>query len=81
MNRGRVGEERGSKEIDRCPLTLTGGASLVWVQSEWGVSAGIMDSLICEAVEVQASGSLKPTIEVCILQSICARFGNPVLSC
>jgi hypothetical protein len=22
MNRGRVGEERGSKETDRCPLTL-----------------------------------------------------------
>jgi hypothetical protein len=21
MNRGRVGEERGSKETDRCPLT------------------------------------------------------------
>jgi hypothetical protein len=21
MNRGRVGEERGSKEMDRCPLT------------------------------------------------------------
>jgi hypothetical protein len=23
MNRGRVGEERGSKEIDGCPLTLS----------------------------------------------------------
>jgi hypothetical protein len=22
MNRGRVGEERGGKETDRCPLTL-----------------------------------------------------------
>jgi hypothetical protein len=22
MNRGRVGEERGSKEMDRCPLTM-----------------------------------------------------------
>jgi hypothetical protein len=22
MNRGRVGEERGSKEIDGCPLTV-----------------------------------------------------------
>jgi hypothetical protein len=22
MNRGRVGEERGGKEMDRCPLTL-----------------------------------------------------------
>jgi hypothetical protein len=24
MNRGRVGEDRGSKETDRCPLTLPG---------------------------------------------------------
>jgi hypothetical protein len=23
MDRGRVGEERGGKEIDRCPLTIT----------------------------------------------------------
>jgi hypothetical protein len=23
MNRGRVGEERGGKEMDRCPLTIT----------------------------------------------------------
>jgi hypothetical protein len=23
MNRGRVGEERGGKEMDRCPLTTT----------------------------------------------------------
>jgi hypothetical protein len=23
MNRGRVGEERGGKEVDRCPLTDT----------------------------------------------------------
>jgi hypothetical protein len=22
MNKGRVGEERGGKEMDRCPLTL-----------------------------------------------------------
>jgi hypothetical protein len=22
MNRGRVGEERGGKEMDRCPLTV-----------------------------------------------------------
>jgi hypothetical protein len=22
MNQGRVGEDRGSKEMDRCPLTL-----------------------------------------------------------
>jgi hypothetical protein len=24
MNKGRVGEERGGKEIDRCPLTDRG---------------------------------------------------------
>jgi hypothetical protein len=24
MNRGRVGEERGGKETDRCPLTIFG---------------------------------------------------------
>jgi hypothetical protein len=23
MHRGRVGEERGGKEMDRCPLTIT----------------------------------------------------------
>jgi hypothetical protein len=45
-----------------------------------GTSRGIMESLICKAVKVQALGSLKPTIEVYILLSICARFGNPVLS-
>jgi hypothetical protein len=52
--------------------------SSVWVWSEredvW------RHSFICKAVEVQASGSLKPTIEVHILQSIRAKFGNPVLS-
>jgi hypothetical protein len=26
MNKGRVGEERGGKEMDRCPYTL----SLLW---------------------------------------------------
>jgi hypothetical protein len=46
-----------------------------------GTSRGILESFICEVVEVQALGSLKPTVEVCILQSIQARFGNPVLSC
>jgi hypothetical protein len=25
MNRWRVGEDRGSKEKDRCPLTVMGG--------------------------------------------------------
>jgi hypothetical protein len=40
-----------------------------------------MESLIFEVVEVQVLGSLKPTIEVHILQSIHARFSNPVLSC
>jgi hypothetical protein len=45
------------------------------------MSRGIVESLIHEAVEVQASGSLKPTVEVRILRSIRARFGNPVLSC
>jgi hypothetical protein len=45
-----------------------------------GTSRGIVESLICEAVEVQALGSLKPTVEVHILWSIHARCGNPVLS-
>jgi hypothetical protein len=46
-----------------------------------GMSRDIMESLICKVVEVQVSGSLQPTIEVHILWSIYARFGNPVLSC
>jgi hypothetical protein len=24
MNKGRAGEDRGSKEMDRCPLTISG---------------------------------------------------------
>jgi hypothetical protein len=28
MNRGRVGEERGGKETDRCPLTVVFGLSM-----------------------------------------------------
>jgi hypothetical protein len=28
MNRGRVGEERGGKEIDGCPLTLPRGVTM-----------------------------------------------------
>jgi hypothetical protein len=30
-------------------------------------AVAIIEGLICEAVEVQLSGSLKPIIEVCIL--------------
>jgi hypothetical protein len=45
-----------------------------------GMSRGIIVSLVHNVVEVQASGSLDPTIEVHITQFICARFGNPVLS-
>jgi hypothetical protein len=65
----------------RTDCTVEWNVLSVWVQSEWGASRGIVESLICKAVEAQVSGSLKPTIEVCVLQSICARFGNPVLSC
>jgi hypothetical protein len=45
-----------------------------------GTSRGKVEGLICEAVEVQVSGSLKPAVEVRVTQSIRARFGNPVLS-
>jgi hypothetical protein len=31
MNRGRVGEERGGKEMDRCPLTGTLGETLHFI--------------------------------------------------
>jgi hypothetical protein len=46
-----------------------------------GMSGGQMEGLIREAVKVEVSGSLKPTVEVCVTRSIHARFGNPVLSC
>jgi hypothetical protein len=44
-----------------------------------GTSGGIMESLICELVEVQASGSLQPTVEVHITWSIRARLSDSVL--
>jgi hypothetical protein len=39
MDRGRVGDERGSKEMDRCPLTLmtntatSGNICRAWAKS------------------------------------------------
>jgi hypothetical protein len=30
MNRWRVGEDRGSKEKDRCPLTSSGTFAMMW---------------------------------------------------
>jgi hypothetical protein len=44
-----------------------------------GTSGGVMDGLICEAVEVYMLGSLKPAVEVPVLQSVHARLCNPVL--
>jgi hypothetical protein len=35
MNKGRVGEDRGSKEMDGCPLTGRGSSLSSWVR-EWG---------------------------------------------
>jgi hypothetical protein len=41
MNRGRVGEERGGKEMDICPLTVgwyswgIGGCKVIMVKSWW----------------------------------------------
>jgi hypothetical protein len=37
MNRGRVGEERGGKEMDRCRLTETFG--LLWSTRGYGPKA------------------------------------------
>jgi hypothetical protein len=31
MNKGRVGEERGGKETDRCPLTVNVGVISEWL--------------------------------------------------
>jgi hypothetical protein len=39
MNRGRVGEERGGKETDGCPLTIrsdTSGGELLVIDKLWG---------------------------------------------
>jgi hypothetical protein len=44
-----------------------------------GMSGGIMESLICEPVEVQVSASLEPAIEVYIARSIHTRFSDSVL--
>jgi hypothetical protein len=33
MNKGRVGEERGGKEMDRCPLTATNDIQRIAVPS------------------------------------------------
>jgi hypothetical protein len=41
MNKGRVGEDRGSKETDRCPLTETMSASV-----ELGMGVTVEDILI-----------------------------------
>jgi hypothetical protein len=48
MNRGRVGEERGDKETDRCPLTVGGvhkhhtshpvNTQLKWYSRRWIIS-------------------------------------------
>jgi hypothetical protein len=35
MNRGRVGEDKGGKEMDRCPLTAWTNMSLVDVTVLW----------------------------------------------
>jgi hypothetical protein len=35
MNRGRVGEERGSKETNRCPLTDTEMLAIIQGLEEW----------------------------------------------
>jgi hypothetical protein len=46
MNRGRVGEERGSKETDRCPLTMMGDTndvkSMVYVDNKFMLSMGVL---------------------------------------
>jgi hypothetical protein len=35
MDRGRVGEDRGSKETDGCPLTETGGGGVMFLATSW----------------------------------------------
>jgi hypothetical protein len=37
MNRGRVGEERRGKEMDRCPLTVSALSAVLWTCS-WKLS-------------------------------------------
>jgi hypothetical protein len=38
MNRWRVGEDRGSKEMDRCPLTISGELSALYMRGVIGFS-------------------------------------------
>jgi hypothetical protein len=50
MHRWRVGEDRGSKETDRCPLTDT--AFGVWVNNSDGlVLVEVLDSRLGEDIE------------------------------
>jgi hypothetical protein len=36
MNQGRVGEDRGSKEMDRCPLTASFAECIIWQEMQSG---------------------------------------------
>jgi hypothetical protein len=46
MNRGRVGEERGGKEMDGCPLTSTTTADVSLLRSSHqGTESGWMEAI------------------------------------
>jgi hypothetical protein len=45
MNRGRVGEERGSKEMDGCPLTHTTDGRKLKARTSEAVFVGIAEQL------------------------------------
>jgi hypothetical protein len=53
MNRGRVGEERGSKETDGCPLQVvaSAGPGCGCVRSRWvdGVWLVVVQARVCGA--------------------------------
>jgi hypothetical protein len=57
MDRGRVGEDRGSKEMDGCPLTGCVRGLSVQVQStSIGIPGGSAHKGVCIAAGVTAAG-------------------------
>jgi hypothetical protein len=75
-----IAEQRGDvSEGRRTECTWEQSVSSAREQSEWGASGGKVEGLIHQAVEIQASGHLKSSVEVHITRSICARLGDSVL--
>jgi hypothetical protein len=85
MNRGRVGEERGGKEMDRCPLTAPMNIAFLKFPSSpildmcltrWSMSAVISASfqLALGALQVVAGRVVDIDSEKCVMSPIKVAF-------